>query len=64
MGCHHRHLAPSAEWLLTNRAERWMRTVIESVVKAKDEERQRFALWAITKIAQRVKGTVMAYDAL
>ncbi len=63
MGCHHQHLACSAKWLLTNRAEQGMGMLVESVVKAEVEVCKRFTLWAITKIAQRVKGTVMAYDA-
>ena len=61
MGCHHQHLACSAKWLLTNPAEQGMGKVIESIAHAKYELRQRFRLWAITKIAYQVKYTSMAY---
>jgi hypothetical protein len=37
--------------------------MVDSIVNAKDEPRQRFALWAIVKIAYRVKQTSMAYPA-
>jgi len=37
--------------------------MVDSIVSAKDKPRQRFALWAITKIAHRVKQTSMAYPA-
>jgi hypothetical protein len=35
--------------------------MVDSTVNAKDEPRQRFTLWAITKIAYQVKYTSMAY---